>query len=122
MKKPQSRLQNSKEVRRVLSRNGVDLTICQYQCAGMEVRLTGILNKIDGSDFNSHQIEAMMADFANTLRGFTVVGECENWSFASDHITFLGSEEDSGVVLTLDLDEKPKQQQPKTNAPGHKAS
>lgn len=90
MKKQTSRLENSRDVRRVLNRMGVDLTYCQYTCIGMEVRLTGWLMKFSGDDFTAEQVEGMIQDFTRTLKGFTIVGECENWSFNSDHIRYLG--------------------------------
>jgi hypothetical protein len=52
-------MESSKEVRRVLNRNGVDLSYCQYSVAGHEISLTGWLCKTDGSDFIAGQVEGM---------------------------------------------------------------
>ena len=90
MKKKSSRMENSKDARRVLSRHGVDLSFCQYNVAGSEVRLTGYLCKLDGSEYNGLQIEAMIRDFMSNLDGFMIVGDLENWKFNSEHIQFLG--------------------------------
>lgn len=85
-----SRLEANKEVRRVLNRHGVDLSYCQYSVAGMEVRLTGWLCKHDTSDYNGSQIESMIQEFMRLLPGFSIVGCLDNWSFSTDHISFLG--------------------------------
>lgn len=89
-----SRLESSKEVRRVLNRFGVDLTQCQYGVYGREICLTGMLLKTDGSDFGGQEIEYMIHEFQAILRGFTVRGEMDNWSFSSDHINSVGGEEE----------------------------
>lgn len=85
-----SRMEANKEVRRVLNRHGVDLSYAQYSVGGMDVRLTGWLCKPDQSDFNASQIEAMVQEILRYLGGYTVSGCFENWSFSSDHITYLG--------------------------------
>jgi hypothetical protein len=90
MKKRLSRLECNRETRRVLNRHGVDLTYCQYSCCGTEVKLTGWLCKLDGTDFNGAQIEAVLQDFMRVLPGMMVMGHFENWNFTTDHITFLG--------------------------------
>jgi hypothetical protein len=91
MKTKLTRMESSKEVRRVLNRNGVNLSYCNYSCAGKEIRLTGWLCKYDESDYNGGQIEGLMQDFERYLPGFTVVGELENWSFSSDQIRYTGT-------------------------------
>ena len=92
-----SRLESSKEVRRVLNRFGVDLTQCQYAVYGREICLTGMLLKTDGSEFGGQEIEFMIHEFQSILRGFNVRGEMDNWKFSSDHIANIGKdkEEDS---------------------------
>lgn len=109
--KKMTRMESSKECRRVLNRHGVDLSYLQYTCTGFEVRLTGWLCKVDTSDFNGAQIEAMIHDFKKTLNGFSVFGDLDNWSFTSDHISFLGDKHSSGggeeshEVYEIDLDD-----------------
>lgn len=106
-----TRMESSKEVRRVLNRNGVDLSYCQYSVSGKDIRLTGWICKTDTSDFTAAQIEAMINDFKQTLRGFMVSGDCDNWSFTSDHISFVGDREKQGggfdeqQVYEIDLDD-----------------
>ncbi len=88
-----SRLESNKEARRVLNRHGVDLSYCQYSCSEKEVRLTGILVRFDGTQFKAQQIEGMIFDFQRLLPGYVIVGELDNWSFSSDHISFHGGHE-----------------------------
>lgn len=88
--KKMTRMESSKEARRVLNRNGVDLSYCQYSVAGYEVRLTGWLCKVDGSEFNPGMVEGLIHDFRKTLQGFYIAGDLDNWSFTSDHITYIG--------------------------------
>lgn len=89
-----SRLENSKEVRRVMNRFGVDLTQCQYSVTGREIRITGRLLKTDGSDFGGPEVECLIQEFQSVLRGFFVRGEMENWIFSSDHIQSVGKDQD----------------------------
>ncbi len=88
-----TRMESSKEARRVLNRNGVDLSYCQYSVAGYEIRLTGWLCKSDGSDFNAGQVEGLIHDFKKTLQGFYIAGDLDNWSFTSEYISFLGDKD-----------------------------
>jgi hypothetical protein len=85
-----TRMEANKEVRRVLNRHGVDLAYTQYSVGGMDIRLTGWLCKHDGSDYNGPQIEAMIHEFQRILSGYSISGDFENWSFTSDHISYLG--------------------------------
>lgn len=59
-----------------------------------EARLTGQLIRFDGSDFMAQQIESMIYEFQRILPGYVIVGDLDNWSFSSDHITFHGSNEE----------------------------
>ncbi len=100
-----SRMECSKEVRRVLNQNRVDLTHCQYVVSGRDIRMTGWLYKTDGSDFSGQQIESLVADFQRRLSGFTVCGDMENWNFSSEHISKVGrheEEEEDEVVAEKD--------------------
>lgn len=111
--KKMTRMESSKEVRRVLNRNGVDLSYCQYSVAGYEIRLTGWLCKTDGADFNAGQVEGMIQDFKKHLQGFYIAGDLENWTFTSEYISFIGDKEgrvDGGgggeeQVWEIDLDD-----------------
>lgn len=90
--KKMSRLESNKEARRALNKHGVDLSYCQYSCSGKEVRLTGTLLRHDGSQFGTQQIESMIGELQRLLPGFVIVGDLDNWTFSSDHISFHGKE------------------------------
>lgn len=104
MSRKLSRMEANKEVRRVLNRNGVDLTYTQYSVGGMDVRLTGWLCRTDQSDFSASKVETMIQEFQRVLPGYSVSGDFDNWNFTTDHITYLGTKEgenggeDSGLV------------------------
>jgi len=100
--KRMSRLESNKQVRRVLNQHGVDLAFCQYSCTGMEVRLTGWLARYDGSNFNAQQVEGLVYDIQRHLSGFTIVGDMDNWSFTTDHITFLGEKSGSNQAYSFE--------------------
>lgn len=111
-KEKNSRLENSKEVRRILNRYGVDLTQCSYSVSGREICLTGYLFKTDGSDFVVQEIESMVNEFQTILRGFIVRGDMENWNFSSDHLNQVGGEEgederniDDAEAIRYEIDE-----------------
>lgn len=98
-----TRMECSKEARRVLNRHGVDLGYCQYSCTGYEIRMTGWLCKHDGSDFNGQQIEAMINDFKSQLDGFAVFGDLDNWQFSSDQISKLDGGDDEVITEHEDV-------------------
>lgn len=111
--KKMTRMESSKEVRRVLNRHGVDLSYCQYSVAGYEIRLTGWLCKTDGSDFVAGQVEGMIQDFKKSLHGFYISGDLDNWTFTSEYISFIGDRDGrvtgTGIgeeqVWEIDLDD-----------------
>lgn len=88
-----TRMESTKEARRVLNRHSVDLSYCQFSCYGHEVRLTGWLCRTDGLDFTGAQIEGIIHDFRKSLPGFMVAGDTDNWHFTSEHISFIGDKE-----------------------------
>ncbi len=98
--KKTSRMESSKEVRRVLARHGADLSYCSYSCSGTEVRLTGSLIRLDGSNYNGHQVMSIIQDFTRHIHGCNVQGDMDNWSFSNDHISYLGEAD-----VTMDQEE-----------------
>jgi hypothetical protein len=113
MSKKLSRMESNKEVRRVLNRHLVDLAYCQYSCCGMDVKLSGWLCKVDGSDFIGPQIESIVKEFNRLLPGYTISGDFDNWSFNSERISFVGERGSHGsgdqelenTVYEIDLDD-----------------
>lgn len=103
-----SRMEANKIVRRVLSRHTVDLSQTQYSVSGKDIRLTGFLCKTDGSHMSANHIETMVQEFMRYLPGFYITGDFDNWSFTSDHITFLGEDDNNEVMHeeeeSMDLD------------------
>jgi hypothetical protein len=102
-----NRLEASKDCRRVLARHNVDLGRCYYNCSGYEIRLYGRLLKNGGGDFHPTQIENMIQDFKKAVRGISVYGDLDNWSFSSDHVAFLGEKKehtkaDDSIVTFFD--------------------
>lgn len=92
-----------------MHRHGVDLSYAQYSVCGMDIRLTGWLCKNDTSDFNASQIESMVQEFQRYLHGYSVTGDFDNWSFSTDHITFLGDKtqgehEEENYYLNVESD------------------
>ena len=112
--KKMTRMESNKEARRVLNRNGVNLSHCQCSCFGKEIRLTGNLLKQDDSDFNGGMVESLIQDFQSALPGYVISGDLDNWKFSSDHITFLGNKDENGaangeeenIVYVLDIDDQ----------------
>ena len=88
MHKKLSRMESSKEARRVMNRNQVDLSSCQFSCSGKEITLTGTLKKTNGESFTAPLILALIEDFAHSLPGSTVTGHCDNCQFSPGHISF----------------------------------
>jgi hypothetical protein len=83
MKSKLSRFEVNKEVRHVMARHSVDTSLMSFQTYGHEVAITGILWHTDNSDFNAHQLEALIQDFQQTLPDYSLRGDTENWSFTS---------------------------------------
>lgn len=103
-----SRMEANKEVRRVLNRHYVDLSYCQYSVAGLEIRITGWLCKIDSSDFSATHIEGMVQEFQRRLPGYYVSGDTDNWNFTTEHISYLGSKNEDangGYFATVEEEE-----------------
>jgi|GEM_PF-1268953 len=99
MKPKLSRFEVNKEVRHVLARHSVDTTLLSFQTYGHEVNVSGILWHNDNSDFNAHQLDALIQDFQLTLPDYTIRGETENWSFTSSAMRRVNS---GGAETTTD--------------------
>lgn len=57
-----SKAEMSREVRRVLNKHRVDLTVLDYSYGGNSVRLTGGLWRVDGSDFSVEALSYLISD------------------------------------------------------------
>jgi hypothetical protein len=83
MKPKSSRFEVNKEVRHIFARHSVDTSLVNFQTHGFEVTVGGILWHNDNSDFNAHQLDALIKDFQLTLPTYSLRGETENWTFTS---------------------------------------
>ncbi len=102
MKVRPSRFEINKEIRHVLARHGVDPSLITFQTYGYEVSLQGILWHNDNSDFNGAQVEALIQDFNNTLPGYEIRGDTENWVFNNQSLQRLRGVLDEGELPTID--------------------
>lgn len=105
-----SRMEASKEVRRILVKNSVDLSLAQYLVAGYEIRLSGWLIRIDQMDFTPKQVEIMIEEFQRRLPQYMLIGDMDNWNFTAAYITYLGDPRDQDddqeketIILNSDL-------------------
>lgn len=81
----------SKEVRRILNKHRVDLTVLDYSYGGSSVRLTGGLWRVDGSDFSVEAISYLISD----LYPFGVLyTDLVNWDLNGGSIRVINSSED----------------------------
>lgn len=94
MREKLSRFQVNKEVRHVLTRNGVDTMICSFQVYGREINIFGTLVHGDKSDFSALEIENLLQDFSGSLPGYNITGETDNWSFSFQAIRKLRDTEE----------------------------
>lgn len=81
-----TRAEVNKEVRHVLARHRVDVSLITYQCHGHEVEIQGIMWHTNDTDFNNHEIDALVKYFQLKLPGYEVKGNTENWMFSSTGI------------------------------------
>jgi hypothetical protein len=102
-----SRMEASKEVRRILIRHQIDLSLAQYSVSGYEIRITGWLVKNDTSAFNASGVENLIEDFQRRLPNYFISGDMDNWKFTITYITYLGdpkSGKDEKETILLNQD------------------
>ena len=102
-----SRMEANKEVRRILTRHLVDLSLAQYSVSGLEIRITGWLVKNDTSEFNAQGIENLIEEFQRRLPNYFISGDMDNWKFSITYITYLGdprtgNDEKETILLNQD--------------------
>ena len=79
----------SKEVRRILNKHRVDLTVLDYSYGGSSVRLSGGLWKSDGSDFSVEALTYLM----NDLYPYgTLYSDLVNWDLTGGTIRAISQE------------------------------
>lgn len=74
-----NRFEINKLVRRVLTKNQVDMSTVSFSCMGGRILLTGLLKKGSGSEFTAKGVETMVTELRK-VKGVTDVGsELGNW-------------------------------------------
>lgn len=102
MRDKKSRFEVNKEVRRVLTRGGVDTNELGFQVYGREVNLFGRLIHGDGSEFSALEIETLLTDFTGALPGFNITGQTSTWNFSFQGIQKVGTKDDKPTVVFSD--------------------
>ena len=75
-----SRAEQNKEVRRILSKNDVDLSEVQVSCSGTRISLYGTLLKRSGEPFAHEALSNMLSELERFGR---VSSELTNWDLNS---------------------------------------
>jgi hypothetical protein len=80
MKKKLSRAEQTKAVRRILSKNDVNLAEIQFSCSGVRISFFGTLIKRTGENFNQEALSNMQSQLEKFGR---VSSELTNWDLNS---------------------------------------
>lgn len=89
-KQKASKAEMSKEVRRVLNKHRVDLSILEYSYGGSSIRLSGGLWRVDGSDFTAEAISYMISDLHRFGSLYT---DLVNWDLNGGSIRVISEQE-----------------------------
>ena len=89
MKKPPSRLEVNKDIRRILVRHSVDTTKLQFTCSGKLITMTGGIYGEGGKELSLSHIDAILKDISRM--GMRVYCELENWAISDGSISKKGS-------------------------------
>lgn len=74
-----NRFEINKLVRRVLTKNQVDMSTISFTCIGGRILLSGLLKKSTGSEFTAKGIESMCSELRK-IKGVSDIGsELGNW-------------------------------------------
>lgn len=91
-KEKASKAQISKEVRRVLARYQVDLTLIHFSAGLHSIHLSGYLMKSSGYDFPVSVVQTLTLEL---LRIGSIRCELENWHVGNEGVNFIGKAENS---------------------------
>ena len=83
-------MEANKEVRRILIKHQIDLSLTQYSVCGYEIRITGWLIKNDNTEFTASGVENLIEEFQRRLPNYFISGDMDNWKFTITYITYLG--------------------------------
>jgi hypothetical protein len=82
-----NRFEINKLVRRVLTKNQVDMSTISFTCIGGRILLSGLLKKGSGGEFTASGIESMLSEMRK-IKGVSDVGsELGNWDLNGGSIT-----------------------------------
>ena len=82
-----SKAQVSKEVRRVLARYQVDLSLIHFSAGMHSIHLSGYLMKASGYDFSASVVQTLTSEL---LRIGTIRCELENWYVGNEGVHYTG--------------------------------
>jgi len=88
--KKASKAEMSKEVRRVLNKHRVDLSVMEYSYGGSSIRLSGGLWRVDGSDFTPEAVSYLVSDLGKFGSIYT---DLVNWDLNGGGIRIITAEE-----------------------------
>lgn len=90
-----NRFEINKLVRRVLTKNQVDMSMISFTCIGGRILLSGLLKKGTGSEFTANGIESMVAEMRK-IKGVSDVGsELGNWDVNGGSIQKIDKGDDA---------------------------
>lgn len=102
-----NRFEINKLVRRVLTKNQVDMSTVTFTCIGGRILLSGLLKKSSGSDFTAQGVESMCSELRK-IKGVSDIGsELGNWDV------------NGGSIQKIDKGESKQANAEKAKASGH---
>ena len=88
--KKATKAEMSKEVRRVLNKHRVDLSVLAYSYGGSSIRLSGGLWRVDGSDFTPEAVSYLVSDLG---RFGSIYTDLVNWDLNGGSIRIITEQE-----------------------------
>ena len=83
-----SRQDLNKQVKVILVRRFVDLTMLQYSCSQNTVSFTGHLRKYTGEDYSFHDIEAIIRELRTISQVRFIRFKLDNWDISTEGNSF----------------------------------
>lgn len=93
-----SKAEMSRDVRRILTKHRIDMSVLEYSYAGSSVRLSGGLWRIDGSEFTVEALTYLISD----LSKFGMLNtDLANWDLNGGTIRKIETEDSNNDDLEL---------------------
>lgn len=80
----QSRQDLNRQVKSILVRRFVDLTMLQYSCSQNTANFTGHLRKYTGEDYSFHDIEAIIKELRTISQLRFLCFKLDNWDISTE--------------------------------------